>query len=138
MTGTVNVFIPRTASGDLLTGEVSRTRPRVRSIEVRTYLDPMADRNLSNALPLPARKARSVTAAPRGWRLAPKESTSELRPVPNDPPVERTLPASSEPSRPVPPVAQGATCPSCGRTGFRRSGKGLAWHVQYCHGRVAT
>jgi hypothetical protein len=117
--GRIDIFIPRDANGDLLTGPVPKHRLTYpRSIDVRTFFDPLADRNLPNALPSPKPKAAPIaTVAPRGWRLRPVE-------VPTVPSWEGQ--AAERPAKPA-----GLTCARCLRSDFRTS-NGLAWHVDRC------
>jgi hypothetical protein len=105
MTGTLNVYIPRRADGELMTGPVSKRRPYPKSVDVRTFFDPLADRNLPNALPTPKPKPFNPLVAPRGWRLRPVERAS------------------------LPEVAVPAE--HCGRR--FRTPSGLAWHMTNAH-----
>lgn len=113
MNGTINVFIPRTADGELMTGPVPKHRlPKVRSVDVRTFFDPLADRNLPNAIPAPKPKPFNPNIAPKGWSLRPVEPA----PVAVEPVAAPARPAAGKP-----------TCPRCGKA-FRLA-SGLAWHV---------
>lgn len=152
MSGRIDLFIPRTADGELMTGEVPKgMRKRAtftKSIDVRTFFDPLADHNLPGAIPAPKARPFNPHVAPRGWRLAtpiadePTSPTTELEEVPN---ALRTMPKPARRRHPVravrepqasvrtaPQADQGRACPSCGRSGFRRSGAGLKWHVERC------
>jgi hypothetical protein len=121
--GTVNVYIPlRADNGERSTGIVPKgSRKRAtftRSVDVRTFFDPLADRNLANALPSPKPKAAPIaTVAPRGWRLRPVEVGTA---------PSRQGQAAERPAKPA-----GLTCPRCLRSDFRTS-NGLAWHVDHC------
>jgi hypothetical protein len=118
MNGTINVYIPRTADGELMTGPVPKGQRavlrRTPHTDTRTFFDPLADRNLPGAIPAPKPKPFNPHIAPKGWRLAPVEPVS-------------VTPAPVSEAR-----TDGAKCPRCGRTGFRKSGAGLTWHVTRC------
>lgn len=106
MTGRIDIFIPRTADGDLMTGPVPKHRlPKVRSIDVRTFFDPLADRNLPNAIPAP--KAKPMPRfAPKCWRLAPEVEVAAI--------PQAQVPAAH-----------------CGRR--FRTPSGFAWHMTNVH-----
>lgn len=114
MNGTINVFIPRTADGELMTGAVPKHRLTYpRSVDVRQFIDPLADRNLPNALPTPKAKPFNPSIAPKGWRLRPVQPVAVVAP------------------------ARGLTCPRCSRSDFRTA-NGLTWHVERCAVGVAA
>ena len=120
--GTVNVYIQiRADNGERSTGIVPKgSRKRAtftRSVDVRNFFDPLADRNLPNAIrTAPKAKPFDPRVAPKGWRLRPVEPVAE--PVVTPATVIRAKPA-------------GLTCPRCLRSDFRTS-NGLAWHVDHC------
>jgi hypothetical protein len=128
----INFYMPRGADGELLTGHVSKRRAYPKSVDVRTFFDPLADRNASNAIPLPMRRkpVPPMTVASRGWRITPvlPDTSESAQPEPIIPTVE------------VAPADVRFRCPRCGRRNFRTSA-GLGWHVAKaldCATRIAA
>ena len=123
--GTVNIYIPlRHDNGERMTGIVPkgmRTRAAfTRSVEVRPFFDPLATRNLPNAIPMTdpghpmhprsvAKRAPLTSVAPAGWRLRPVELTS-------------VSPELASPEH-------------CGKR--FRTPSGFAWHLQNVHAGAA-
>lgn len=125
MTGTVNVFIPIRADGERMTGEVPKgMRKRAtftRSVDVRTFLDPLATRNLSNAIPAPKPKPFNPKVAPKGWSLRPVVAVVEPVVEPTSVPTVEVRPEHAE---------------HCGKT--FRTPNGYAWHLTNMHPAVAA
>jgi len=123
MTGTLNIYIPRRADGERMTGvmpEGQRARATfTRSVETRSFFDPEADRNSSNAIPVTdprhplhprhvAKRGPLPMIAPAGWSLRP------VAPVAPEPVREVEVPAEH-----------------CGKR--FRTPAGLAWHLTNIH-----
>jgi hypothetical protein len=133
MTGIVNVYIPLRGDGERMTGVIPRgQRARAtftRSAEGRSFFDPEADRNASNAIPLTnlrhpfhprnvAKRRPLPKAAPAGWSLKPMSQSH----------ASAVVAAAGEPE------LEGPT--HCGKR-FRTSA-GFAWHLANIHAGSAA
>ena len=110
MTGRIDVYVARTADGERMTGWCGKRVPSCKSVDVRTFFDPEADRNLSNAVPAPTAKQFDPRVAPRAWTLR-----SALPDVPEQP---REAPGEH-----------------CGKR--FRTATGIEWHMTNIHGAAS-
>jgi hypothetical protein len=135
MNGTINVFIPRTADGERMTGPVPKHRIAYpRSIDVRTYFDPLADRNLPNSIPV-APKAKPVPKyAPKGWSLRPLDTPVSRAPADLQVvvPEVKSIPTVEVPTVPASQLAS----MHCGKR--FRTPSGFAWHLRNVHAGMAA
>lgn len=143
MTGTVNIYIPRSADGSPMTGPVPKGQraraTKTRGTDVRTYFDPLAGRNLSNAIAKPPKpKPYNPRIAPSGWSLRPLVDCAHgslpfcwecgTDAEPSTPPVD--APAET----PTPAVVAEVDLGEGFHCGKRfRTPNGFAWHMLNIH-----